>query len=549
MDKKIKKPRGNQPRSVRQANFIRNSRAIHKDANGNPLFDYSGVEYVSADAKVEIGCLRCGSRFMQTPTGNLRGYGCAVCARNTFLEKKKTTDEFIQQATEAHTNASGYIQYDYSCTNYDGVNKNLNIKCRKCGKEFTQLPGVHLNGGGCKLCKANERRHTKEQFVTAASAIHCNTNGEALYDYSKTEYASNKKPVVVTCKRCGNDFSVIAGEHKRGAGCPICWVNPAAHTTEWFICEAVKVHGDKYSYSNTKYKSLKTKVKIKCNTCKSVFAQVPTNHLKGHGCDKCAKLSITLSQGEFIRRSIETHSRDGAQEYDYSLVEYVSTKVKVQLVCLKCNQSFWQNPNGHMHGHGCPHCYSNHPLTLEQAQARVDSEHGGNVVIIKYAGNTRYNSKLQCQTCSREWEARVGDVVHQGNGCPQCCESQGERRVRIWLESNGFEYEPEKRFDTCRNINTLPFDFLVTHEGVLIEYDGGLHFKAEEIFGGEEALAETQLRDAIKTKWAADNGYHLIRIPYWEKDNIPAILEKELLQKSDLHFNTSFDTLTNEEQS
>ena len=57
-------------------------------------------------------------------------------------------------------------------------------------------------------------------------------------------------------------------------------------STEEFIQKAKAVHGDKYDYSKVEYAGSKTKV---CIICKKhgEFWQIPSSHLKGHGCVKC----------------------------------------------------------------------------------------------------------------------------------------------------------------------------------------------------------------------------------------------------------------------
>lgn len=57
-------------------------------------------------------------------------------------------------------------------------------------------------------------------------------------------------------------------------------------TTDEFIRKAKEVHGDKYDYSKVEYINAKTKVLIICSI-HGEFWQTPSNHLKGHKCDKC----------------------------------------------------------------------------------------------------------------------------------------------------------------------------------------------------------------------------------------------------------------------
>ena len=57
-------------------------------------------------------------------------------------------------------------------------------------------------------------------------------------------------------------------------------------TTEEFIKDARKVHGDKYDYSKVEYVKSNIKVCIICSE-HGEFEQAPSQHLSGNGCPKC----------------------------------------------------------------------------------------------------------------------------------------------------------------------------------------------------------------------------------------------------------------------
>lgn len=58
-------------------------------------------------------------------------------------------------------------------------------------------------------------------------------------------------------------------------------------TTEDFIKRAREIHGDKYDYSKVEYVNNHTKVCVICPK-HGEFWQVPSSHLRGHGCPICA---------------------------------------------------------------------------------------------------------------------------------------------------------------------------------------------------------------------------------------------------------------------
>lgn len=127
--------------------FIQNSIIIHKNK-----YDYSLVDYQRKDKKILITCPIHGN-FLQTPDAHSRGQGCPSCAHQKRVDsrKKRTNEEFIQEASNIHIN-----KYNYNNTNYYNLITKIIITCPDHGN-FLQTPKAHLKGQGCPLC-ANEKR-------------------------------------------------------------------------------------------------------------------------------------------------------------------------------------------------------------------------------------------------------------------------------------------------------------------------------------------------------------------------------------------------------
>lgn len=115
-----------------------------------------------------------------------------------------------------------------------------------------------------------------------------------------------------------------------------------------------EVHGDKYDYRNVIYTKMINKVEIICHEHGS-FYQTPHSHLKGQGCPECARINGTKKRtnttDNFINKSKEIHG----EKYDYSKVNYVNNRTKVCIICPE-HDEFWQIPNDHLNGKGCPEC-------------------------------------------------------------------------------------------------------------------------------------------------------------------------------------------------
>ncbi len=113
-------------------------------------------------------------------------------------------------------------------------------------------------------------------------------------------------------------------------------------------------------------------------------------------------------------------------------------------------------------------------------------------------------------------------------GCPVCSESKGEKVIRLYLEKNNIDFIQEYKFDDCKHKRSLPFDFYIPSLNLCIEFDGIQHFEVFDHFGGENVFKNTQKRDKIKTDYCKNNNIRLIRIPYWELDEIEEILDKSI---------------------
>ena len=257
---------------------------------------------------------------------------------------KKTTTEFIKEANLIHNN-----KYDYSKVNYVNNKEKVCIICHKHG-EFWQKPDKHLVGQGCPSC-SKTKKNTTASFIEKARKVH----GDK-YDYSKVNYVNNKEKVCIVCPEHG-EFFKDPHNHLKGQGCPICGkkiTRQKKFTTEQFIEEAKKIHGDKYDYSQCEYVDMNTKTKIICQE-HGVFYQKPYSHLYGCGCKQCACDSLGFSKRKSTEQFIEEAKKIHGDVYDYSKTEYKTAKHKVCITCSK-HGDFWQSPWKHISGCGCPKC-------------------------------------------------------------------------------------------------------------------------------------------------------------------------------------------------
>ena len=130
-----------------------------------------------------------------------------------------------------------------------------------------------------------------------------------------------------------------------------------------------------------------------------------------------------------------------------------------------------------------------------------------------------------CGECSREFIKSAHELLSGKCYSCGCLKSSGEREIQKILDKYNIAYEFQKTFIGCKNEAKLRFDVWVPAYGVCIEYDGEQHFSVVSNWNDtDEKFHQRQQNDAIKTKYCEENDIILLRIPYWEKDNIESIL-------------------------
>lgn len=148
-----------------------------------------------------------------------------------------------------------------------------------------------------------------------------------------------------------------------------------------------------------------------------------------------------------------------------------------------------------------------------------------NKQIIGYIGsknnNGHYYYKVKCLLCGREYEA-IGQTLEKTVGCG-CQKSIGEFNIIQILQQNNIKYYKEYCFPN----SLLRFDFALLDKDNniyrLIEFDGEQHYEQNIKNSGwntYEKYQYTLKNDLKKNQIAKDNNIPLVRIPYWERDNI-----------------------------
>ena len=136
-----------------------------------------------------------------------------------------------------------------------------------------------------------------------------------------------------------------------------------------------------------------------------------------------------------------------------------------------------------------------------------------------------------------EWNARIFDRTREDSRKLTCYDcngstSFGERTITDLLLEMKVNFVTQKYFNV-EGVG-MKFDFYLSDYGYAIEFDGELHFRVTEFFGGEKKFKRTKELDSMKDKYCLENGIKLLRIYWKDLDSSVEVLIRNFLESGDL---------------
>ena len=435
--------------------------------------------------------------------------------------KQVMKEEFIEKARKIHGD-----RYDYSKVKYVNSKTKVCIICPIHG-EFWQTPDKHLRGHKCPLCSKTKPKQWDEVYKTFIE------KHGSQFDYSKVDFKNMNTKVYIIHKDCKNGFWQTPKNHIKGHGCPYCKNNKISKkltkTTERFIEECKNVHKNAYDYSKVKYTSSKDKICIICHRKDKngfehgEFWQEANSHLSGCGCPKCGMESAVNHKKEiytterFIEISQDIHK--GKWLYNDKTV-YVSAKTPICIIC-PVHGEFWQTPDKHLSGCGCPKCGGTKKLSNKEFIVKAREVHGDKYDYSKVEYIDAHTKV--CIICPEHGEFFMTPNTHlNGCGCPSCSHkvSKDENEIYNFVK----KYCDTKVEHNVRGIlsNNRELDIFIPQKKIAIEYNG-MRWHSEQ-FQKDKNYHLNKLEECNR------KGISLIQI--FEKEYIT---NKEILLKNLLH--------------
>ena len=486
--------------------FIEKAAALH-----NGKYDYSKVEYINAKTKVCIICPEHGE-FWQRPDVHLSTNGCKNCFNDEKIENNK--NKFVEKFINVWGDNYSFDKLKYVSMNSPGI-----ITCKIHGDFEIEELRYSFEHTPCPICYKEEKAYERNiKYLNRLKELY----GDK-YIWLTTDFGNYYTDYVkFVCSIHGEVkqtlYTLLNDDDSDNFACPKCKKERCneklSYTLEEALNKAKNLEWCKdYDFSTIKeWKGVKEYYTFRCKKHNEYFEQTFDQifNAKYNGCQSCKKerreenfvpFHTLLS---FAERAKEVHG----DRYGYDKVDYVKYNRKICITC-PIHGDFWQTPNSHLNGSGCPKCKN----SVLETKVRILLE----------KNNIEYIPEKSVRDLTNEMTGdkpqRVDFYLPKHNICIEC---QGEQHFSPVPFGKMSEDKSKKQFDKNVIMDEFKYNSLVNQEYDIIYFfkfrylntNRGRWYEDKKCFYDEESLLEyikNKDYDAIKRNWYNQEKYILYK--------------------------------------
>jgi len=270
------------------------------------------------------------------------------------------------------------------------------------------------------------------------------------------------------------------------------------------------------------------------------------NEIKnGQYCPICGKLHAIEG-----RKNDYEMIKKGFEDVGYTLIskEYISNQEPLEYICSHHKDVGIQTISwaSLISGHRCIHCVKERMFNAKDINPKSPKSHmkfakqihemyGDKFTFLGEYYDSKTKIEMYCNDCKSTFLGSPNHMLEGHLGCSCKSKSLGEDFIKEWLDVNHVGYLREHRIKDCKDKKPLPFDFIIykdierTKFDFLIEFQGKQHYEntnwTTDPIESLRIFKIQQKHDKIKFDYCNDNNIKLLRIPYWEMNNLNKILE------------------------
>ena len=288
------------------------------------------------------------------------------------------------------------------------------------------------------------------------------------------------------------------------------------------------------------YINIDTKVKVRCLIDGYEWNADPRKLLRGCKCAVCTNHKVMTGVNDIAttRHDLIKYFKNPNEAN-----KHMSGSDKIiDIICPSCGyEDTIRIGNLARFGFSCPQCYE-----AKYGRRRVprgywnedtmkeylnDNCRGYRLLDIKYPdqnGNDSLKVYIKCPNSSHKPYWAYWKNIVTGYTCLLCyledCMSHGEHMAESIFKKHNIKFELQKRFDDCKDKNTLPFDFYLPEYNLIVEIMGEQHEYPIELFGGQKGFEKRVAHDKFKRDYLKLHNIHILDIWYYEFDKMEELI-------------------------
>lgn len=363
------------------------------------------------------------------------------------------------------------------------------------------------------------------------------------YDYREvntTVFGNNEIPQTVICPIHGK-FKIKMSLHiRKGTSCQKCNGRKlSSDERKQLIID--KFGYEPYDFKDADFSSISKKTIVYCKKCGTKiiasFDEIYNNWK--NPCYKCFKKEQSEKRKvsiEIIKQRIENViNRDLDDEYN--LDDYVDTKSKIKLHCVKHGWYETYFKDFVNRGVRCSKCA--HEISSEKRRLKWDEFYERANKIYRndftYFKDTFVQSSeditMKCNKCGVIFQRKVYHHLASYVKCKYCGkQSLMEKEIQDCLYNKNIEFIKEQVFEWLKYKDYLKLDFYLPKYNIAIECQGIQHFELIDFFGNEEKFKLCNFRDRLKLELC---NLHNIKLYYFSKENYDFFLGEKVYHTID----------------
>lgn len=434
------------------------------------------------------------------------------------MSKQITQEEYIKKIYD-RTGFNIELKSEYI-----GSGKRIRFVCPYCGNEHESFAHSLTQGYFCRhnIGKNNPSAKSIDSFKKEISDV---DSGIEIVG----KYVNCNVPIEFICS-CGNHAFKEPAQMLLGyTKCPQCAQNRM--TLQEYLYKLQNIRPNIRILTHIKEEAFirkRGKIQYVCE-CGNIDTKPMESLLNGVSCPRCTNkdsgkkhrktMKQYLSEVKKINPDVEILSDYVGNENDITFkcsCGNIDKKKARLLIRNKCC---------------CSNCSKSKKKTTQQFKEEMLNVNPNIQILGEYV-NAETPIEYICECGKRHSSAP--SLLLVGHRCGECNMSKSEYITDHFLNEQNIEHYYDYKFDDCKNKKNLKFDFFLPEYNTCLELDGEHHYMPVNFKGIDDARAKerheyTKELDKIKDDYCKVKNITLIRIPYWDFDNITKILSESLI--------------------